>query len=263
MKLIKLKPNTAGTRHTIKIDKSLLLKKKFIFKNLIQFNHRFVGRSSNNGRITIRHKGGGAKKKYISLKNTNEKNTSLVIAIAYDSNRTSFISLNFDLKTNSFFTLLSPDLSFSGFIHSCNKSFKKLNHGYRTNLRLIPAGSLINNVSVNMRTLSQYSRSAGTACQIVQKTKLISKIRLPSGKIIDVLDTSFATIGNVSNTQNKLICIGKAGKNRLRGIRPSVRGIAMNPVDHPHGGRTNSGFVYTTPWGIPTKGVKTKNKKNE
>lgn len=263
MKIIKLKPNTAGTRHTIKIDKSLLLKKNFLFKNIITYKHRFVGRSSITGRITVRHKGGGLKKKYRVLNNTNEKKTSVVIAIAYDPNRTSFISLNFNLKTNKFFTVLSSESSFSGFIYSCNDNFKSLKHGYRTTLKSIPAGSVINNLSKTPKVLSQYGKSAGASCQIVQKTNLTSKIRLPSGKIIEGLETSFATIGTVSNTQKKLTCIGKAGKNRLRGIRPTVRGIAMNPVDHPHGGRTNSGFVYTTPWGVPTKGVKTKKKNNE
>jgi large subunit ribosomal protein L2 len=86
-------------------------------------------------------------------------------------------------------------------------------------------------------------------------------VRLPSGKILTLFNDSFATLGINSNLQHKLVVLGKAGKNRLKGLRPKVRGIAMNPVDHPHGGRTNSGFVYVTPWGIPTKGVKTRSLK--
>lgn len=261
MKLIKLKPNTSGTRHTVKIDKSLLLKDNFLFKNLLKHNHFFQGRSSINGRITVRHKGSGCKKKYRSLDFSNENTTSIIIAISYDPMRTAFIALNFDLIKKQFFTTLASDFVYAGFIYSCKQHFTYLKFGYRTSLSSIPPGSLINNLSFGFNKTAVYARSAGTFCQIIQKTNTVSKLRLPSGKVIDVINNSFGTLGINSNTQHHLICIGKAGKNRLKGIRPTVRGIAMNPVDHPHGGRTNSGFVYVTPWGIPTKGVKTRNKK--
>jgi large subunit ribosomal protein L2 len=260
MRLIKLKPNTPGTRHTIKIDKSLLLKNNFLYKNLIEYKHRFVGRSATTGHITVRHKGGGHKKKYRSLDFLNEQKTGIVIAIAYDPNRTSFISLNFDLEKKTFYTAIASDYLFTGFISSCNKKFPALKFGYRTTLQNVPTGSIVNNISLNAALCSKYARSAGTSCQIVQKTFKNSKLRLPSGKIIEISNDAFVTLGVNSNTQHNLICIGKAGKNRLKGLRPKVRGIAMNPVDHPHGGRTNSGFVYVTPWGIPTKGVKTRKK---
>jgi large subunit ribosomal protein L2 len=261
MKLIKLKPNTPGTRHTLKINKSLLLKNNLLFKSLINYNHRFKGRSSVNGRITVRHKGSGCKKRYITLDFGNSLKTSVVVAVAYDPNRTSFISLNFDLIKKTFFTTIASDSSFTGFIHSCSNNFKSLKFGYRTSLKNIPPGSIINNVSLTSNLISKYVRAAGTSCQMIQKTNSISKLRLPSGNIISVKNDAFATLGVNSNTQHKLICLGKAGKSRLMGRRPTIRGIAMNPVDHPHGGRTNSGFVYVTPWGVHTKGAKTKKNK--
>ena len=258
MKLIKLKPNTPGTRHAIKIDKSLLLKNNFLFKNLIKYKHSFQGRSSLGGRITVRHKGSGCKKKYRDIRFDNFEHTSLVIAIAYDPYRTSFISLNFDLLRKQFFTTIASHSLYTGFVHSCQQKFDYLKFGYRTAFTTIPPGSVVSNISLLLNHKTVYARSAGTSCQLIQKTSNTSKIRLPSGKIIDINNKSYATLGINSNIQHKLTCSGKAGKNRLRGIRPTVRGIAMNPVDHPHGGRTNSGFVYVTPWGIPTKGKKTK-----
>lgn len=260
MKLIKLNSITPGTRHTVKIAKYLLLKNNFLFKGLIKYKHKFSGRSSVTGRITTRGRGSSCKKKYRHLNFFNENTTSVVIAVCYDPNRTSFIALNFDLNKKVFFTTIASEFLFSGFIYNCSKKTNMLKLGYRTNVNLIPAGSVVNNLSFAKKAYSKYSRAAGTSCQVVQKTNFLSKIRLPSGKIMDVLNNSFATLGNNSNVQNKLICIGKAGKNRLKGWRSKVRGIAMNPVDHPHGGRTNSGFVYVTPWGLPTKGKKTKKK---
>lgn len=263
MKTIKLKPRSPGTRHAIKLNKSLLLKSGGnLFKNSINYQRKFVGRSSLTGHITVRGKQLGCKKKYRRVDFQNKSTVGVVIAVSYDPNRTAFISLVFDFKKKSFFTTLAPDFLFTGFIYSCNKKIKYLKFGYRTELLGIPAGSLINNISINKDSFSKYARSAGTSCQILQKTNFVSKIRLPSGKILDISNNIFATLGIMSNTKNKLICLGKAGKNRLKGRRPIVRGIAMNPVDHPHGGRANSGFVYVTPWGRPTKGVKTR-KKNE
>ena len=258
MKLIKLKPNTPGTRHAIKIDKSLLLKDNFLFKNLIKYKHSSQGRSSLYGRITVRHKGSGCKKKYRDIRFDNANHTSLVIAVAYDPYRTAFISLNFDLSRQTFFTTIASNSLYTGFIHNCRDNFDYLRFGDRTAFTIIPPGSIINNISVGFNHKAIYARAAGTSSQLIQKTSNISKIRLPSGKIIEIDNKSYATLGIISNPQHKLTCIGKAGKNRLKGVRPTVRGVAMNPVDHPHGGRTNSGFVYVTPWGIPTKGKKTK-----
>ena len=131
--------------------------------------------------------------------------------------------------------------------------------GFRTVLKNIPTGSVINCLSFSKLKNQKinFIRSAGTFGQIVQKNFLFSKIKLPSNQIIEVPTSSFATIGSVSNNLQKFIVFGKAGRRRLLGNRPSVRGIAMNPVDHPHGGRTNGGRPSVTPWGIPTKGKPT------
>ena len=264
MKLIKLNPKTPGTRHTIKITKNVLLKRNFLFKNLIQYKHKFMGRSSINGRITSDHKGAGCKKKFRNIDFKNEKKLGIILAISYDPSRTSFISLCFDLEKRKFFTIQAPFLSFTGFIYYCNNEINEIKSGFRTKIKSIASGSLINNIGLTANSTAKYARAAGTYCQLIQKTQITSKIRLPSGKFKEISNDSYATLGLNSNTQQNLVYIGKAGTNRLKGIKPSVRGIAMNPVDHPHGGNANSGFVYKTPWGKIAKGVKTrKKKKNE
>ena len=126
----------------------------------------------------------------------------------------------------------------------------------------IPTGSLVHSLTSSQNTHKTcFARAAGTFCQIIQKGVSTNKVRLPSGLICTVPKDAYATLGVVSNAQHNSIYLGKAGRNRLKGIRPCVRGIAMNPVDHPHGGRTNGGRPSVTPWGIPTKGKPTvKNK---
>ena len=128
-------------------------------------------------------------------------------------------------------------------------------------LKSVPPGSIIHSLSVSSIKNAQYIRSAGTFGQLIQKDLQHCKIKLPSGQIITVPLDSYVTLGIVSNFQHNLTYIGKAGRNRLNGIRPTVRGVAMNPVDHPHGGRTNGGRPSVTPWGIPTKGMPTVKKK--
>jgi len=134
--------------------------------------------------------------------------------------------------------------------------------GFRTLLKNIPTGTIINCLSLQKDKKVKYIRSAGTFGQIIQKNILSCHIKLPSNQIIIVSANSYATIGVISNLKNNLVVLGKAGRNRLMGHRPSVRGIAMNPVDHPHGGRTNGGRPSVTPWGIPTKGKPTVKFKN-
>jgi large subunit ribosomal protein L2 len=261
MKLKKLKPVTPGTRHQLRLEKSQLSNCSYISKNLIKNKHRFMGRSSLNGRITSWHRGAGCKKKARILDFENNNKISVVIGISYDPGRTAFISTNFDFLTKTFFLTSVPNFVYPGFIYSCGKNFKDLKLGFRTSINRIPSGSVISNLSLSKLNKAKYCRSAGTQAQIIQKSELISKIKLSSGKIINVLNTGYATLGVNSNIKSNLVQLGKAGINRLKGFRPIVRGIAMNPVDHPHGGRTNSGFVKVTPWGIPTKSkLKRKNK---
>ena len=142
---------------------------------------------------------------------------------------------------------------FAGSFSSCSSFVKELKVGYRTQLKNIPAGSIINNLSVKHFKISQYIRSAGCFGQIIQMNLSSAKVKLPSNCILNIDVDSFASIGIVSNLDHNLVRHGKAGKKRFLGRRPIVRGIAMNPVDHPHGGRTNGGRISVTPWGLPTK----------
>jgi|TARA_B110000902_G_scaffold220864_1_gene256093 large subunit ribosomal protein L2 len=262
MILVKNKPTTNGLRHQVNIKKSLLSKTNKIFKNSIFGHKQSGGRSATTGRITVWHKGKGCKSNFRKIQFTNAKFDSIVVCVMYDPKRNSFVSLNFDLSTLSFFLTLSTNYVYSGSLVSCNSQKTEFSLGNRTIIDNIPAGTLIHSLtssSNNNKTI--FSRSAGTYCQLIQKSISECKVRLPSGLIITVPSDSYATLGVISNFNHKFTVLGKAGRNRLKGIRPTVRGVAMNPVDHPHGGRTNGGRPSVTPWGIPTKGKPTVKKK--
>jgi len=263
MKLIKLKPTSNGRRHQLNIQKNLLSKKNKLVKTIVKGIHSFSGRSSVTGRITVRHKGGAVKHLFRLISFSNKTSNGIVVVIMYDPARNAFISLNFDLEKKIFYKTLSTTSVLPGSLIYCGLQKPDLKLGCRTTLKNIPTGSIFHSLSLNPKLLTKYARSAGTSCQLIQKSIKTSKVRLPSGVVLDVPTNSFGTIGVVSNAEHSLVCIGKAGRNRLKGIRPCVRGIAMNPVDHPHGGRTNGGQHWVTPWGIPTKGKPTvKKKKN-
>jgi len=254
MKIIKLKPITNGSRHCRKIEKYLLSKNNKLSKNSIKRILYSYGRSNSTGRITSWHRGGGNKNLFRKVDFLNKNSNSIVISTMYDPCRSSFISLKFDLDKKVFFRTLSIDSVYPGSLVSCKSNLKDLRLGCRTEIKNIPVGSLINSISIKDKKKSQFVRSAGTCGQIIQSSYKKSKIKLPSNKIIEIDSCSFATIGIVSNLQHNLVVLGKAGKKRHLGRRPVVRGIAMNPVDHPHGGRTNGGRPSVTPWGLPTKG---------
>ena len=257
MKIKIISPVTNGTRHQIVLQKNLLTKKNKIVKNLLKKHNSKQGRSSLTGHITVRHKGSGCKHKLHIL---NSLNFYLAINIChmYSGSQNAFVSLNFDLLTKSFFKNISTENTYPGSLIISGKEIKEQYIGYRTLLKFIPTGTIIHSISYNNDVI--YASSAGSFCQLIEKNTKC-KIRLPSGKIVNISENCFATIGSVSNNQFKSTYVGKAGRNRLKGIRPSVRGIAMNPVDHPHGGRTNGGRPSVTPWGIPTKGKPTVKKK--
>lgn len=261
MKIIKTNPTTNGIRHQVKLQNFLLSKNTKLVKNSIIGFKRFCGRSSITGRITVRHKGRGCKKKYRNIDFSNRKYFSIVITIMHDPLRNAFIALCFDLDRKTFFFTLCTNYVYPGALLICNSEQNELKLGYRTCLKNIPAGSIIHSLSLGLKNKIKFARSAGTSCQIIQKTIKNCCVRLPSGNLFNISMDAFATIGVLSNFQHNKIVIGKAGKNRIAGIRPSVRGIAMNPVDHPHGGRTNGGQPSVTPWGIPTKGKPTVKKK--
>lgn len=236
--------------------KSLLSKTNKLSKQSIFGFKQSVGRSSLNGRITVRHKGSGCKKNFRIIDFSNLAKSSIVVSVIYDPFRDGFVALSFDLEKLSFFRTLATNHVGPGSIQICGGNDVDLKLGNRTMLSNIPAGSVLHSLSV-ASGFSKYARSAGSFLQVIQKGFDSCKIRLPSGFIKEVPVNSFSTIGSVSNLQHNLISIGKAGRNRLKGVRPSVRGIAMNPVDHPHGGRTNGGKCPVTPWGVPTKGKPT------
>ena len=157
-------------------------------------------------------------------------------------------NLNFELNKKKFFFNTAPDSVFPGtLLKDSNEINEDIKLGYRTKINNIPTGTLIHNLTLKNSIKPKYIRSAGTYGQIVQRGFETAKIKLPSKKIIEVSVNNYATIGIISNTQSNLTVIGKAGVNRRLGIRPTVRGIAMNPVDHPHGGRSNGGKPPVTP----------------
>jgi large subunit ribosomal protein L2 len=259
MFILKSKPYTNGIRHRTNIRKNILSKVNSLVQQSIVGFRRFKGRSSETGRITTRHLGGGCKKKFRVLELSDTKKQSVVISIMYDPYRSSFISLNLDIISNTFFRTIATAGVGPGSLQECNRKKVDLRLGNRTDLEHVPPGSVLHSLSLNSRI--QCVRSAGLYFQIIQKDLNICKVRLPSGLIKKTPIDSFGTMGIVSNFQYSSIYLGKAGRSRLLGIRPSVRGIAMNPVDHPHGGRTNGGRPSVTPWGIPTKGKPTVIKK--
>ena len=262
MKLKKISPKTNGVRHAIKLCKNLLSKKNTICKNLNIGLNKKSGRCSITGRITVRHIGGGCKNS-LQIVNTNKKlYNSIVVSVFYDSKRSSFISLNFDFSTNTFFKTLATEYVYPGSFIVFNLLKNELNLGDQKKIVSIPPGSVISNIFLTSNNKkSTYVKSAGTSCQILQKLLNVCLIRLPSGKIVSISLDSIATLGKISNYLHSQIILGKAGISRLLNKRPTVRGIAMNPVDHPHGGRTNGGMPSVTPWGIPTKGKPTVKKK--
>jgi large subunit ribosomal protein L2 len=262
MFLKKFKPFINSIRHRIIVKKNSLSKKNRIIKFLSFGLKRFVGRSSSNGRITVRHRGGGRKKIYTSI-NFCEKIPllGLVISNSYDPYRTSFMSLIFNYLTNNFLYVLSTHKVYSGSIIYNTFLNYELKLGCSFNLFLIPSGSTIHSLSESNDKIC-FIRSAGTFGQIIQKNKNKITIKLPSGDFKTMINKSFATLGIVSNIHHSSTVLGSAGKKRILGFRPHVRGVAMNPVDHPHGGRTNGGRPSVTPWGIPTKGKPTVKKKN-
>lgn len=256
MKLKKLKPITNSSRHVKRIQKNLLAKTNRLIRGIIQKKNPGAGRSSINGRITVRHKGNGAKRLYRIIKDS--KNSEclafLIISTCYDPNRDSFINLNFDIiRKNFFYTNASHGTIPGQICRNYNDQVGSFNVGDRIKIGKLTSGVLIHNLTSDFSYKSTYIKAAGTSGQIIQSESNLIKIRLPSGKYVEIKPDNFATIGRVTNMANKLQCLGKAGTRRLMGIRPSVRGIAMNPVDHPHGGRTNGGTPSMTPWGLKCK----------
>lgn len=261
MKIVQSYPITPGIRHKKSIQKNLLGKKNNLLKSLHYNVYRCVGRSSLTGRITLWGRGGGCKKLYRCIHALNNNSLGIILFTTYDPNRSSFISLYFDFLTLKFSYLLAVKNLISGSIVGYSTSVKEFKLGFSYWLKNHPNGSLFMSLGIQQNKKPQYALAAGTFCQLLQKGSSSCKVRLPSNQILVIPSKCFGTLGVVSNNYNNFIVLGKAGCNRLKGKRPRVRGIAMNPVDHPHGGRTNGGRAWVTPWGKPTQGQKTSKKK--
>lgn len=261
-------PRTPGQRHQKKIKKDFLAQTSNLIKNLA-FNLKWcAGRSSITGHITAFHRQVGHKRLYRPITFFNRTMLGIVVFISYDPNRACFIQNTFDFFQKKFSVSLAPSRLCTGAVvvfrkHSRDKAFfsNYLALGYRTFLKNMPHGSLFFGLHLNtiaQLPIAQYARSAGTFCHLLQQQSKKSLIRLPSGLVCSVSNCAVGTLGIVSNLQHRFFILGKAGRARLLGKRPHVRGVAMNPVDHPHGGRTKPGRPSVTPWGRPSLGYKTK-----
>lgn len=258
------RPTTPSRRGMTGIDFSLLTKKK-PEKRLLKYLRRSVGRSKASGRITVRHKGGGVKKLYriIEFSQTKMDAPANVIALEYDPNRTAFIALIEYIDKLKQYIIAPQGLKVGDSIVFSEKA--PLKTGNRLKLKNISIGTNVYNIELEPGRGGKLVRSAGSAAQILAQEYGFTNLKMPSTEIRKINGECFASIGMVSNQENKYYRIGKAGKSRLKGKRPHVRGSAMNPVDHPHGGgegRQPIGLKHPkTPWGKPALGVKTRNRK--
>jgi large subunit ribosomal protein L2 len=257
------KPTTPARRGMTGIDFSKL-SKKGPEKSLIKYVRRSAGRGSS-GRITVRHKGGGVKQYYrmIEFSQTKIDSPAKVTALEYDPNRTAFIAL-IEYKTGEKQYIIAPqDLKVGQEVIFSEKA--PLIAGNRTKLKNIPVGTAVYNVELEAGKGGKVVRSAGSSAQVLAHDGDYTNLKMPSTEVRKFRGECFATIGMVSNPENRFYRVGKAGTNRHKGIRPTTRGSAMNPVDHPHGGgegRQPIGLKHPkTPWGKPALGVKTRNKK--
>jgi large subunit ribosomal protein L2 len=261
MPLKKFRPNTPGTRGLTLVDKKGLWTGKPV-KSLTAGLSKKGGRN-NTGRITMRRKGGGHKAKYriVDFKRNNTESAT-VDRIEYDPNRSSYIALITYTDGTKSYILAPMDLKAGDQVISGEK--KEIRIGNCMPMSDIPVGIDIHNIELKIGSGAQLARSAGSSTQIVGKSDGYVAIKLPSGEQRKVREECRATIGVLSNIDKKNQKLGKAGRKRWLGVRPSVRGVAMNPIDHPHGGgegKTSGGRDPVTPWGKPTKGKKTRNNK--
>ena len=265
MALVKTKPTSAGRRHLVKVVNSELHKGK-PFAGLLEKKSKSGGRN-NNGRITTRHIGGGHKQHYriVDFKRNKDGVPAVVERLEYDPNRSANIALLKYADGERRYILAPKGLTAGDEVVS--GEYAPIKPGSAMPLRNIPVGSTVHNVELKPGKGGQMARSAGASAQLVAREGTYCTLRLRSGEMRKVLSDCRATLGEVGNSEHSLRELGKAGASRWRGIRPTVRGVVMNPVDHPHGGgegRTSGGRHPVTPWGVPTKGYKTrKNKRTD
>ena len=262
MALKKYKPTTPGQRGLVQVDRSALYSGKPV-KKLTEGLSKNGGRN-NTGRITARRRGGGHKRSYrmIDFKRTKFDMVATVERLEYDPNRSAFIAL-IRYEDGELSYILAPQRLGEGDKVVSGQSVD-VKPGNAMPLSSIPIGTIVHNVEMKPGKGGQIARSAGTFAQLVGRDAAYAVIRLTSGEQRMVLGACMATIGAVSNPDQSNIKLAKAGRSRWLGKRPSVRGVAMNPVDHPHGGgerKTSGGRHPVTPWGKPTKGRRTRSNK--
>ena len=237
------------------------LTKKAPERSLVTDLRKRAGRN-NQGKITVRHQGGGERRKYriIDFKRNKDNIPAKVAAIEYDPNRTCFIALLVYADGEKRYILAPLDLKVGDTVMSGPEA--DIKPGNCLPLSNIPLGTLIHNVEIKVGKGGQMVRSAGTSAQVMAKEGAFAQVRLPSGEVRKVSINARATIGEVGNEEHENVRIGKAGRKRHMGVRPTVRGVVMNPVDHPHGGgegRSPVGMpAPMSPWGKKTQGVKTR-----
>jgi large subunit ribosomal protein L2 len=262
MALLKSKPTSPGKRGELRVVHHHIHKGQ-PHAALVEKLKKTGGRN-NQGRITVRHIGGGVRCKYriIDFKRNKDGIEAKVERIEYDPNRSALIALVVYADGERRYIIAPAGLELGQTITSGEES--NISVGNCLPLRNIPVGTTIHCVEMKPGKGAQMLRSAGCSGQLVAKEGTYATLRLRSGEMRKILTSCRAVIGEVSNSEHSLRSLGKAGATRWRGVRPTVRGVAMNPVDHPHGGgegRTSGGRHPVTPWGVPTKGYKTRNNK--
>lgn len=262
MALVKVKPTSPGRRAVVQVVNANLHKGK-PFAGLVESQSKNAGRN-NNGRVTVRHQGGGHKQAYriIDFKRNKDGVPGKVERLEYDPNRTANIALVCYADGERRYIIANKGMVVGQQVLSGSEA--PIKSGNALPIRNIPVGTTICCVEMIPGKGAQIARSAGTSVQLLAREGVYAQIRLRSGEVRRVHVECRATIGEVGNEENSLRKIGKAGANRWRGIRPTVRGTAMNPIDHPHGGgegKTGEGRVPVNPWGQPTKGYRTRSNK--
>ncbi|WP_371374476.1 50S ribosomal protein L2 [Thalassotalea aquiviva] len=265
MAIVKCKPTSPGRRHVVKVVNPDLYKGK-PYAPLLEKNSKSGGRN-NTGRITVRHVGGGHKHHYrlIDFKRNKDGIPAKVERLEYDPNRSANIALVLYADGERKYILAPKGVSAGDTIQSGVDA--PIKAGNTLPLRNVPLGSVIHAIELKPGKGAQLARAAGTYAQLVAKDGAYVTVRLRSGEMRKIEADCRATLGEIGNAEHMLRSLGKAGATRWRGVRPTVRGVAMNPVDHPHGGgegKTSGGRHPVSPWGVPTKGYKTrKNKRTD
>jgi large subunit ribosomal protein L2 len=265
MAIVKSKPTSPGRRFVVKVVEAQL-HKGAPHAPLLEKKNKSGGRN-NKGRITTRHRGGGHRQRYrvIDFKRDKDGVPGRVERIEYDPNRSAHIALVLYADGERRYIIAPRGIYAGAEIHSGVEA--PIKPGNAMPLRNIPLGTMVHNIEMKPGKGGQIARSAGCGVQLVAREGAHATLRLRSGEMRKIPADCRATIGEVGNSEHNLRSLGKAGATRWRGVRPTVRGVAMNPVDHPHGGgegRTSGGRHPVSPWGMPTKGYKTrKNKRTD